>query len=94
MTMHNSIPTSPEVWAVIKARHGPNLKVYASFSDPEGTFMGRDGTEGRMETSYALPGADFPLMEARTTWRIDPDSRKRHDEKHEYWLCVPTKDAD
>lgn len=88
---YKRIPTSPEVWAVIKARH-PDLRVYASFSDPDGTFNGGSGETGVMETTYGFAEADYPLMEARTTWRIEPGSFKRHDTEHQYWLCAPIKD--
>lgn len=92
MTDYKRIATSAEVWAVLKARHHKDLGVYASYSDPDGTAS--DFTTGRMETSYALKGADYPLMEARTTWRIDPQlPHARLDEIHEYWLCIPLKDA-
>ena len=37
------ITTSAEVWAVIKARHGNDLSVFESFSDPDGTFNGGPG---------------------------------------------------
>lgn len=93
MSNHRSISTSAEVWAVIHARHRNDLGVYSSYSDPDGEQSG--GTTGRMDTAYALSGADYPLMEARTTWRIDPHApHKRLDEVHEYWLCIPLKDTD
>ena len=72
------IPTSPEVWAVIKARHHEELRVFSSFS-----------SEGDMRTAYGFEGHDFPIMEARTTWEADSEkSWNRLNEKHEYWLCT------
>lgn len=91
---YTRIKTSPEVWAVIKARHHVDLKVFGSFSDPDGDHS---SGEGRMETSFGLDGADYPLMEAKTTWEINPDPNKRYhriNEKHEYWLCIPLKEED
>lgn len=83
------ITTSAEVWAVIKARHGQNLKVFESFSDPDGTFNGGSGERGRMVTAYGFDGAPEPIIKAQTTWRIDPDRpHARIDETHHYWLCV------
>lgn len=35
MSTHKRVITSPEVWAVIKARHGKELKVFETFSDPD-----------------------------------------------------------
>lgn len=90
MSDYKRITTSAEVWAVTHARHREDLGVYSSYSAPEGTASGFE--MGRMETAYALKGADYPLIEARTTWRIEPGSYKRHDEQHEYWLCIPLKD--
>ena len=72
------IPTSPEVWAVIRARHYDKLKCFASYSD-----------EGDMMTAYGFENTDYPILEARTRWDVDPEkSGNRLNEKHEYWLCV------
>jgi hypothetical protein len=79
------VPTSREVWQAIHAAH--DLKVYSSFSDPTGTFMGGPGEVGRMETGYSLPATDLPILWACTTWPIGPDGT-RGGEAHEYWLCV------
>ena len=93
MKDYNLIPTSAEVWAVIKARHHAELRVFASYSDPEGEYFGH--TRGTMETSYGFANADYPLMEAHTTWDIYPQTPyKRLNEKHEYWLCIPVKEED
>lgn len=87
--------TSAEVWAVLKARHGDVLKCFSSFSDPTGTFNGGPGLEGRMETTYCLPGADYPLIGARTTWKINPEKEyERVDTQHTYYLFVAIKEAE
>lgn len=88
----NCLETTPEVWAVIKARHGDDLKVFSSFSDPTGTAFGGGGTRGRMETTYGLNGADYPLIGARTDWNIG-DKNERLDVQHEYFLFISKKDA-
>jgi len=83
--------TSAEVWAVIHARHKEQLKVFGSFSDPTGTSFGGPGMEGRMETTYGLKGADYPLLGARTIWDIlegRPSS-----EMNEYFLIIAKKDS-
>lgn len=83
------ISTSAEVWAVIKARHGKDLTVFESFSNPDGTFNGGPGEFGRMVTAYGFKGAREPIIKAETMWRIDPDRpHARIDETHHYWLCV------
>jgi hypothetical protein len=82
--------TSAEVWAVIRARHGDQLHVYSSFSDPSGERGAGPTGQGRMETTYALPGASWPLIGARTTWTIDPEgSTDRKDMKYEYFIFAP-----
>lgn len=90
------IQTSPEVWAVIRARHGNELRVFSSYSAPAGDPNG-DPTQGRMCTAYGFDSGDFPVIEARTTWDIELDENgeskpTRKNEKHEYWLCAPIKD--
>jgi hypothetical protein len=88
------IATSAEVAAVIRARHDKELAVFASFSDPDGTFNGGAGERGRMETAWGFKGADAPILEARTTWTIDrKQQHKRIEEKHEYWLCAAKEEA-
>jgi|SRR3569832_230369 len=90
---HRAFTTSAEVWAVIHARHRGILKVHSSFSDPSGTFNGGPGETGKMETTYGLPSADYPLIGARTTWRIDPEKpHERMDEQHEYFLICAMKE--
>lgn len=88
-----AVITSPEVWAVIHARHKSDLKVFSSFSNPTGTELGGDGREGVMETTYGITGADFPLMGARTAWTIGEKVYERIDERHEYFLFIARKDS-
>lgn len=85
---HKSIPTSAEVWAVIHAKHGKELKVFSTYSAPGGDQFG-DPTVGRMETSYGFDGCDTPIIKAKTTWDIDSEKPyERLNVKNEYWLCV------
>ncbi len=87
--------TSAEVWAVIRARHGKQLKVFSSFSDPSGERGAGPSGQGRMETTYGLPGAGYPLIGARTTWDIDPEGKyERLNEEHTYFLFAPAKESD
>ena len=88
---YKKIPTTPEVWAVIKARHHNDLMVFSSYSAPDGDQFGNPD-EGRMMTEYGFINADLPLMGADTRWDIDREKpHKRLNERHEYWLCVPIK---
>lgn len=87
---YKTIPTSPEVWAVIKAKHHKDLVVFSSFSNPNGDFNGNLTGIGEMFTAYGFKDADYPLMEVKTTWKIDIENNYlRNNEKHEYWLCLP-----
>jgi hypothetical protein len=86
---YKKMATSAEVWAVIKARHNKDLVVFGTYSAPDGDEYIGDSS-GRMDTSYGFKDADYPLMEASTTWTIDRDKpSSRIDEITEYWLCVP-----
>jgi hypothetical protein len=83
------IPTTEEVWIAIRKAHGPELRVFSSFSDPEGMYNGH--TRGEMVTAYGFDCADYPIMEARTTWDIDrSQSYTRVNEKHGHWLIAVT----
>jgi hypothetical protein len=94
MSEYTRIETGAEVWAVLRARHSTDMVVYATFSDPDGGFNGGPGEIGRMDTSYALKGADFPFIEAESRWTIDPERpHVRIGESHRYWLVVPVKEA-
>jgi hypothetical protein len=81
MSDYRIVETSAEVWAVIRARH-PELRVFGTAS-----------FEGDMFTSFGFSKADYPLIEARTTWERDPeDQYRRINERHRYWLCLPIKE--
>ena len=81
MKDYRTVETSREVWAVIRARH------------PELVPLGTASFECDMFTSYGFPGADFPLMEARTTWEPDFDRPgHRINEQSRFWLCIPIKE--
>lgn len=94
MSEYIKIPTSAEVYAVIFTKHRDSLRVFSSFSDPEGRFHGGIGEKAVMETSWGFESSDYPIMEVKSSWGIDPEApRKRVDQKHEYWLCVAIKEA-
>lgn len=81
--------TTPEVWAVIRARHHEDMRVFSSYSAPDGDTMGDPG-QGRMDTEYGFDGAPWPFMGASTRWDIDREQpHKIQNKTHEYWLCVP-----
>jgi len=91
MSEYKKISTSPEVWAVIRAKHNENLVVFGSFSEPDGNETSDDGI---MMTSYGFKDASCPLIEARTTWTIDQKKPyKRINQINEWWLCYPTEEA-
>lgn len=73
------IPTSIAVWLALTAAHRDVMIPFKTFSDPSG---------GRMETTYGIRGADFPLIHVRTTWDTSKEDRSILDESHEYWLVI------
>ncbi len=86
------VPTSAEVWAVIRARHHEDLEVVGSFSAPDGNYCVDPGV-GVMATLYGLKGANSPLIGAETRWDIDQEKPyERINERHEYWLCYPKQE--
>jgi hypothetical protein len=86
------VPTSAEVWAVIRARHR-ELRVFSSYSNPDGRAFGGDGHRGEMWTQYGFHDCEWPLLEAHTTWDINPESpHERINEEHKFWLLIPIAD--
>ena len=87
---YKKIPTSPEVWAVILARHRGELKVFSSYSAPDGDG---DPEQGRMCIAYGFERGDYPVIETRMTWDIEYGDSKatRKNVRHEYWLCAPVR---
>lgn len=83
---YKKIPTTPEVYAVIVARHRSDLTVFESYSNPSGHCPLGSG-QPEMLTSFGFRGSDFPIIMARTTWEIGEVQHKRYNEKTEYWLC-------
>ncbi len=84
---HKKVETSPEVWAVIRARH-PELKVFNTYSAPEGDHFGNPNV-CKMMTEYGFNDSDCPIIGAETTWDRNPNGHERLNEKHQYWLCLP-----
>ena len=91
MSDYKRVPTSAEVFAVIRARH-PEMRVFGSYSAPEGDMFG-DERRAKMFTSYGFAQGDYPVIECQTTWDIiDDEPRKRTSEHNEYWLCLPVRE--
>ena len=81
------VPTTPEVYAVIRASH-PTLKVFSTYSAPDGDSFGNPD-ECVMMTVFGFEDCDYPIIGAKTTWEKDlEDPYIRENEKHEYWLLV------
>lgn len=94
MREYTRVETSEEVWIAIKTRHIEQLCVFSSYSDPDGTLFGNP-QEAVMETTYGFKGADYPLMEAKTTWDVPSiGDYSRPNETTQYWLCIPTKETE
>ena len=75
----NKIPTQLAVWLALTAAHQEVMIPFKTFSDPSG---------GRMETTYGIRGADFPLIHVRTTWDSFDGEGLPENEKYEYWLMI------
>ena len=79
------IPTSPEVYAVLWARHRKDLELYSTASMPCG--------ERLMETNWSLKGSELPFMGSRTTWDDGPGDARENVETVQY-LFVPACEKD
>jgi len=93
MSDYTRLATSAEVYAVIMARHRDQMAAFATFSDPDGTFNGSSGAVGRMDTVWGIAGSDYPILEIKTRWDIDPEQpHKRVNQTHSYFLLMAEKD--
>jgi hypothetical protein len=79
------ITTSPEVYAVIYARHRDDLVVFSSASDPGGQY-GRPS----MMTEWGRRVDDVPIIGSRHTWDMGSKPHERINDCWEYWLCAAT----
>ena len=83
MNDYKIVPTNAFVWHVLHKNH-PTMRVFSSYS-----------SQGTMHTSYGFEIGDYPVIEARTTWEVDPNApHKRVNEKHKYWLCLPERGSE
>lgn len=81
---NNVISTSVNVWRAIRESNKKDLLVFSSYT-----------TETRAETCYGLTGADYPIMCAVSSWRLDENIvYRRINEEHKYYLVVAEKDKD
>lgn len=82
--------TSAEVYNVIRAKHGDQLRVNASNTRMSGGYPhGMGGSLCGMYTEYGFEDADCSFIAAQTTWELeDPNDifSKRIDEQSIYWL--------
>lgn len=85
------VVTSVEIYVSIFARHGDDLSVFSSFSNPEESHLSK---QLQMETVWGFCNADYPLMAHRVTWDKGEKEYKRYNEVHEYYLCIPAKEED
>lgn len=76
-------PTSPEVYAVLYARHREDLTVHSSFTAPDGW---EGGFLGEVMTEWGFRDADVPLMGSRQRWER---TNREGTLQVEHWLCVP-----
>jgi hypothetical protein len=82
------IKTSAEVYAVLHARHRKELKVFSSYSAPDGDQYG-DPEKCVMRTEWGFEESENPFIGAETTWDKDHDKPyNRINEKTKYWLCI------
>lgn len=83
------VPTSLDVYRAIYEQHKADLVPWSSFSDPDGQYFGP-----RMDTVWALRGADAPLIGIVTTWERYDEQSNRVGEQHAACLYRVTKDED
>lgn len=85
MNNHLRVPTTPEIYGSLLSQHLGDLHVFSTY-----TKVGVTEPE-RCEafTVWGFKDSDWPFMGAESSWLEEPDTYKRLDEKHEYWLCSP-----
>jgi hypothetical protein len=89
----DAVPTSSGVFDAIQSCH-PDMKVFSSMSDPKGTAFGGSGELSVMETTWGLPGADFPLVGMRSTWNLNSEGDRHGNGEHQFWLIVAKREVE
>lgn len=74
------VETSPEVYAVIFARHKKDLTPFASFSNPEPSYL---SSQPQMLTEWAFSGATQPILKHVSSW---DHGRREETIEHRYWI--------
>lgn len=75
------IRTTACVWAELFKSHGAELEVFSSNTSI---------STGEIETTYGLPGSDFPLVGVRTL--IEQPENPMSSRSHQYFLIVASKE--
>lgn len=86
----DKIETSEEVYSCIHIKHGKELEVFGTFSNPDADP--RWGTDiCSMYTEYGFKGCKIPILAAETAWRQEViDGKIKNGKKtHTYWICIP-----
>ena len=73
MVTYLKVTTSAEVYAVIWAKHGDNMKVFATYSAPDGDPYG-NSDKCEMYTEWGFNNSDIPLISCRIQWDKDQES--------------------
>jgi len=89
---YKKIKTSEEVYATLMRQHFGELRVFSTFSAPDGDYFG-DPNVCRMMTEYGFDNTDIPILGIETTWdRQVENTYERVNEQHKYWLCIGVSD--
>lgn len=74
--------TTESVYAAIYNHHSHQFSVFSSYTNIQG---------GEIFTEWGFNGADYPLMQHRTTWDPENPDEPR---KHRYWLVSNQKETE
>lgn len=88
------IGTSQEIFYAILDQHEDQIKLFGTFSAPEGNEFSNPNV-AEMKTVWGFVGAKNPIIGHKVSWDVDrEDLTNRKNERHYYWLCIDYDEDD
>lgn len=73
------VETTGDVYCALVRAHQDQLVVFSTYT-----------SDREADTVWGFRDTNTPILHATTQWDgVEEETRRRLDEKHRYWLCLP-----